>query len=111
MKTTQITIITIALIVGLGGGYLIGKSSANNEMNMQMSTNTSSDMTAHMESMKKMAEMMKTSGMMMQETGMKYKDDAVTIKGKDMEVVADKYMKENTATSSMDHSMPNMMHH
>ena len=100
MKTTQITIITIALIIGLGGGYLLGKSSANNEMDMQMSANTSSgDMTAHMESMKKMAEMMKSSGAIMQEIGTKYENSDALTKGKDLEMMGIKYTAENKNSS------------
>ena len=43
----------------------------------------------------KMSEMMKSGGAALQEIGMKYNDEEATMKGKDLEAVAAKYMDEN----------------
>ena len=52
---------------------------------------------------------MKTSGVAMQEMGMTYKDDGAVSAGKDLEMMGDKYMKENTKAAEGSGTMKSMM--
>lgn len=58
---------------------------------------------------KKMGEMMQSSGTMMQEIGIKYSDDGAVMKGKDLQMFGEKYLKDTTMKSGNSDSMKNMM--
>ncbi|MFZ2152344.1 MAG: hypothetical protein WAV09_04540 [Minisyncoccia bacterium] len=111
MKTTQIIIIALFFIIGLSGGYFLGENSRKNEKDIHAGMTSETEMTAHMESMKKMAEMMKAGGTMMQSMGTMYKDDKAIMTGKDLEMMANKYLPDTsstTGTTNSPHSMMNM---
>ncbi|MEK7564826.1 MAG: hypothetical protein AAB501_01145 [Patescibacteria group bacterium] len=60
-------------------------------------------------SIQKMAEMMKSGGVTMQELGMKYKDENAVEKGKDLQAVGEKYVKENEKATEDSASMKQIM--
>ncbi|MEK7629422.1 MAG: hypothetical protein AAB394_02750, partial [Patescibacteria group bacterium] len=60
-------------------------------------------------SIQKMAEMMKSGGVTMQELGMKYKDESAVEKGKDMQAIGEKYVKENEKATEGSASMKDIM--
>ena len=60
-------------------------------------------------SIQKMAEMMKSSGLVMQEMGTKYNDDEAISKGKDLQMIGEKYMVENAKATEKDASMKESM--
>jgi hypothetical protein len=97
MKTSIAIIgIIVALAVGVGAGYSLGKSMNNADTakakELQDSITMMKDQAA---SIKKMAELMKSGGASLQEIGMKYMDDAAVAKGQDLATVGEKYVKEN----------------
>lgn len=108
MKTNQIIIIALALIIGLGGGYYAGKSSGSSASEGSVTMMAGMSMEEHDTGMKKMAEMMKTGGVMMQEMGTKYSNQEAVVMGKDMEMVGAKYMTDMSTSTTNSHSMHNM---
>lgn len=100
MNNTTILSVIIALVIGVGGGYFAGKSTAGTLGDSRELRDATSMMNNQSASIKQMGEMMKTGGMVMQDMGMKYKDDILLEKGKDMEVVGEKYMTENKSKST-----------
>lgn len=109
MKNTTLVIGIIALLVGVGTGYSFGKGPSNNSSNTKKLSDSVSMMKEQSVSIQKMGEMMVSSGTLMQEIGMKYKDDAVITKGKDLEVVGNKYIAENTKSVEKDATMKEVM--
>ena len=108
MKTTVIGIV-IALIIGGGIGYSAGKGMNNNGAQTKELQDSVTMMKEQSVSIQKMAELMKTSGVAMQEMGMTYKDDSAVSAGKDLEMMGDKYMKENTKAVEGNGAMKSMM--
>jgi hypothetical protein len=108
MKTNLIITIIATLIIGLGGGYYVGKASSSSNSQGATSMMTGMSMEDHDEGMKKMAEMMKSGGMVMQAMGTKYSNQEAVIMGKDMEMVGVKYMIDMSTSTTNSHSMHNM---
>lgn len=108
MKTTIIGIL-IALIIGGGVGYYSAKGMNVGGTESKKLQDAIAMMKEQSVSIQKMSEMMKSSGLAMQDLGMKYNDSDAIAKGKDLEVVGDKYMKENTKAIEKDTSMKQAM--
>lgn len=108
MKTTVIGVV-VALIIGGGVGYSAGKSMNNNSVQTKELQDSVTMMKEQSANIQKMAELMKTSGVAMQEMGMTYKDDGAVSNGKDLEMMGDKYMKENTKAVEGSGTMKTMM--
>jgi hypothetical protein len=109
MKNNIVGIAVIALIVGLGAGYMLGGKSDSKVSG----TSTDDSMSMMMEQsarISQMGEMMKTGAMMMQQAGVKYKDEELVNTGKDMQTIAEKHMGEDSAHLQGD-SMTGMMGH
>lgn len=110
MKTTTFVIgIIIALIIGTGAGYSLGKGTGNDSGENKELQDSITMMKEQSATIKKMAEIMTTSGLMMQTIGATYKDDMVVSKGKDLEMMGEKYVGENTKASESNGTMKNMM--
>ena len=60
-------------------------------------------------SIQKMAEMMKSTGIMMQGMGTEYEDDEAISKGKDLQMMGEKYMTENAKVTEDKGTMNNLM--
>lgn len=108
MKTTVIGIL-VALILGGGVGYSAGKSMSNDGGKTKELQDSVTMMKEQSASIQKMAELMKSSGVAMQQMGMTYKDDGAVSAGKDLEMMGDKYMKENTKAVEGSGTMKSMM--
>ncbi len=108
MKTTVIGIV-IALIIGGGIGYSAGNSMNNNSAQTKELQDSVAMMKEQSASIKTMAELMKSTGVAMQEMGMTYKDDGAVSGGKDLEMMGDKYMKENVKAVEGSGTMKSMM--
>lgn len=102
---TLILGILIALIVGGGIGYSFGKSTNDSGDKTKLLEDSIVMMREQSTNIQKMAEIMKSGGVTMQEFGITYKDDGVVSKGKDLEAIAEKYMRENTEASEGSGSM------
>jgi|CXWL01.1.fsa_nt_gi hypothetical protein len=100
--------IVAALVIGAGGGYVTGKGADNSQTDVKKLQDVTSMMNEQSTSIKQMGEMMKTTGLSIQDVGMKYKDDALVAEGKDLQVVGEKYLKENT-TKAAEGGMKQMM--
>lgn len=48
---------------------------------------------------------MTSSGIMMQEMGTKYKDNEATVRGRDLQMLGEKYFKDNASASTSGHDM------
>ncbi len=99
----------IALLVGGGVGYSLGKGVNDGGVATKELQDSIQMMQEQSVMIQKMGEMMKSGGMMMQEMGTKYQNDGMMAQGKDWEAVGGKYLKENADASGMD-SMKGMMH-
>ena len=99
----------IALIVGGGAGYMMSSGSKSNDADSKELSESITMMKQQSLSIKQMSDMMKSGGLMMQELGTKYKDETMMGQGKDMVVVAEKYMKENSETKTSSGSMQKVM--
>lgn len=103
----NIIIIIIVAVVAGGIGYAFGGSSGGmQDKKLQESITMMKEQSGNIQ---KMAEMMKSNGVVMQELGMKYKDETAIEKGKDLQAVGEKYVKENEKATTGDASMKNIM--
>mgnify|MGYP001610517913 CR=1 FL=1 len=110
MKTTTLIIsLTLALVIGGSVGYYFGKGTNDNGSKTKELQDSVTMMNEQSASIQKMAEMMKSSGIVMQEVGNKYKDDEAVFKGKDLETIGERYMKENIKALEVDGSMKHIM--
>ncbi len=100
-----IIIIIVALVTG-DIGYAIGGSGNMEDSKLQDSITMMKEQSV---SIQKMAEMMKSGGVTMQELGMKYKDESAVEKGKDMQAIGEKYVKENEKATEGSASMKDIM--
>jgi len=106
MKTTTLVIsIVISLIIGGGTGYFLGTVTHDDDSKAKKLQDANSMMKEQSLSIQKMAEMMKSSGLVMQEMGNMYKDDEAISKGKDLQMIGEKYMAENVKAIEKDASM------
>ena len=106
-KTTIVTVI-IVLIIGSGSGYFIGKNSVSPQGDSTELQDAISMMKDQSTSIKQMSNMMKQGGMTLQDAGIKYEDDNLVQKGKDMQVIGEKYLdkdESDTNESGMDKMM------
>ena len=97
MKTTLIIGVVVALIIGGGIGYAMGKGAQDHSVQTKELQDSITMMNEQSANMQKMAVMMKSGGVFMQEMGLKYKDDDAVSKGKDLEAIGDTYMKGTMA--------------
>ena len=110
MKTTILAIsIVISLIIGGSVGYFSGKGINDNSVQTKKLQDSITMMKEQSSSIQKMAEMMKSSGLVMQEIGTKYKDDEAISKGKDLQMIGERYMVENAKATEKDASMKESM--
>jgi hypothetical protein len=110
MKTnTLIVSIVISLVVGSGIGYSLGKGMSGSGSQTKELQDSIVMMKEQSSSIQKMAEIMKSSGILMQEMGVNYKNDDAVSKGKDMEMMGAKYIKENVTKTESSGTMKNMM--
>ncbi len=110
MKTTTVAVVVvIAIVIGGGIGYSFGKGMNNNSAQTKELQDSVVMMKEQSASIQKMAELMKSSGVAMQTMGMVYKDDAAVSGGKDLEMMGDKYMKENLKATEDSGTMKSMM--
>ncbi len=110
MKNTTLVIsIILSLVIGGSIGYVSGKGTNSNDAQSKELQDSISMMKEQSASIKKMAEIMKTSGTMMQTMGMTYKDEEAISKGKDLEMMGEKYLGENAKASEGSGAMKSMM--
>ncbi len=110
MKTTTFVVgIIIALTIGGGIGYSSGKSMNNNSVQTKELQDSITMMKEQSKSIQTMAEIMKTGGIKMQEIGMELKNDDAISKGKDIEMMGEKYIKENIKAVESSGTMNSMM--
>ncbi len=109
MKITIIGIL-IALIIGGGVGYSYGKGMGSGGAETKKLQDSITMMKEQSSSIQKMAEMMKSNGLAMQEMGMKYKDDEAISKGKDLQMIGERFMAENAKATEKDASMKESMY-
>lgn len=108
MNTTTIVSAIVALVIGIGGGYVIGNSGVGTKTDSNELRDAISMMNSQSEDIMHMGGMMKMMGMSMQEMGMKYKDDVLVSQGKDLQAVGEKHMSED-ASMSAESGMMHMM--
>ena len=92
MNNSITVAVILALIVGGGGGYVVGKSSVGSQ--------SSKEMQDAIVMMKDQSTMIKQGGMSLQDACMRYKDDSLVQKGKDLQVIGEKYLNEDTSRST-----------
>lgn len=103
MKTITLVIsIVISLIIGGSVGYFSGKGANDNSAQTKKLQDSITMMKEQSSSIQKMAEMMKSSGIFMQEHGIEHKDDTIISKGKDLQMLGEKYMVENKKAMEKD---------
>ncbi len=107
------SIVTIVLVVLAGaGGYLAGSRGSSGNTSGADAKNLQDSMTMMKEQsavIKKMGEMMIESGVMMQKTKEEHNDEAIIMKGKDLEAVGAKYIKDDESQTTKDAPMKQMM--
>lgn len=103
-NTNLVLGIIIALIIGVGAGYSFGKGINDNSVNSKELQDSVTMMNEQAVTIQKMAEMMKSSGTMMREVGARYNENEAVMKGKDLEVMGEKYMME-VMKSAESHSL------
>jgi len=89
---TLVTSIVISLIIGGSVGYFSGKGANENSDQTKKLQDSITMMKEQSSNIQKMAEIMKSNGLVMQEMGTKYKDDEAISKGKDLQMIGEKYM-------------------
>ena len=99
----------IALIIGGGGGYALGKNSAGTQKGDTKLQDAIAMMQDQSSSIRQMSDMMKSGGLMMEEMGVKYKDDKLVEEGKDMQAIGERNQSSNEMRAS-EGSMQQMMH-
>ena len=110
MKTTILAIsIVVSLVVGGSVGYFSGKGTNDNGVQTKKLQDSMTMMKEQSSSIQKMGEMMKSSGLVMQEMGTMYKNDEAISKGKDLQMIGEKYMMENAEATEKDTSMKESM--
>lgn len=107
-NTTLILGIVAALIIGGGIGYFSGKNTNDNDTKTKELQSSITMMNEQATTIQKMAEIMKSSGTMMKELGTKYQEEGAVIKGKDMEIIGEKYMREAMNAPEFHSSMKQM---
>ena len=106
---TLVLVIAVTLIVGGGIGYSFGKNTKSGGAESKELRDSVTMMKEQASTIKKMGEMMQSSGTMMQAMGTKYSDDGAVMRGKDMQMLGEKYLKDTTMKSGNSDSMKNMM--
>ena len=106
MKITTLFIsILVALIIGTGAGFVLGKVGGSGGADTKKLQSAISMMKEQSSIIQKMGDMMISSGLSMQEHGVEHKDDELKIGGKDLVAVGKKYMEENVKLEKEDASM------
>lgn len=108
MKTTIIGVV-LALFVGSGLGYGIGKASMDTSAQDNKLQDSVAMMKEQSANIQQMGDLMKSAGAMLQDMGMRYKDENATMKGKDLEAVAAKYLAEDKKAAEEDPAMKDAM--
>ena len=110
MKTLLLIFsIVIAAVIGGTVGYTYGKSTNANTDQTEKLQDSVTMMKKQSSTITEMAEIMKTNGILMQKMGKMHNDEADVVKGKDLEMLGEKYLKDGTTTSDGDDSMKQMM--
>lgn len=107
-NTNLVLGIVVALIIGMGAGYTFGKGANDNGAKAKELQDSFTMMNEQAVTIQKMAGIMKSSGTMMREMGVRYNENAAVIKGKDLEVMGDKYMMEMMKSAESHGSMMQM---
>jgi hypothetical protein len=108
-KITLVLIIATTFIIGGGVGYFSGNSMKNDDAQNKKLRDSVTMMKEQESAIKKMGEMMQSGGAMMQEMGTKYSDNGALSKGKDLQMLGEKYLKDTTTKAASDDSMKGMM--
>ena len=106
---TLALIIAAAFITGGGIGYFSGKSTKSDDTQNKALRDSVTMMKEQASTIQKMGEMMQSSGAIMQEMGTKYSDDGALMRGKDLQMLGEKYLKDATMTSGNSDAMKHMM--
>ena len=107
--TTLVISIVISLVIGGSVGYFSGKGANDNSDQAKKLQDSITMMKEQSSSIQKMGEMMKSNGLVMQEMGIEDKDDEIISKGKDLQIIGEKYMAENAKATKKDASMKESM--
>lgn len=105
----KILSIVVALILVGGGGYMMGKNAGGVGVDDKALQDSITMMKEQSMSIQKMATMMESNGALMQKFGVRYNNDEMMMGGKDMEVMAEKYMQASKSASSEEGVMGRMM--
>ncbi|KKQ62209.1 MAG: hypothetical protein UT03_C0035G0005 [Candidatus Moranbacteria bacterium GW2011_GWD2_38_7] len=108
-KITLVLIIVVTFIIGGGVGYFSGNSMKGDDAQDKKMRDSVTMMKDQESAIKKMGEMMQSSGAMMQEMGTKYSDNGALSKGKDLQLLGEKYLKDTTKKAESDDSMKGIM--
>jgi len=108
MNSTIATVLG-ALIIGGGAGYFAGNGAGTNGTESKALQESVAMMKEQSSNVQEMAKIMQSGGTALQEMGMKYNDEVAVSKGKDMEVIAAKYMKADTTASQGSDTMGKIM--
>jgi hypothetical protein len=106
--TTAILVAMIALVIGGGTGYFTGKNANDTGARTKELQDSITMMNEQALTIQKISELMQAHGVAMQEFGARYKDDQAISKGKDLEMLGEKYMTEAMNASEAHSSMTQM---
>ena len=107
-KLTLVLFVVVAFIIGGGIGYYSGSMKSDEAQSKKLRDSVTM-MKDQESAIKKMGEMMQSSGAMMQEMGTKYSDNGALDKGKDLQLLGEKYLKDTTKKVESNDSMKSMM--
>lgn len=107
-NTNLVLGIMIALIIGVGAGYSFGKGKNDNSASIKELQDSVTMMNEQAVTIQKMAEIMRSGGTMMREIGAQYNENEAMMKGKDLEVMGEKYMMEVMKSAESHSSMVHM---
>lgn len=96
MNSTTIFGVIIALIIGVMGGYFVGRAGTSTTNDAEVARLLDM-MKGDGERMSKAGAMMVDAGAMMQEKGMLHKDQDMVMQGKDLSAVGSKHQQDGTS--------------
>ena len=91
--------VIVSLIIGGGAGYMVGQGSSDVGMNSKDAQASVAMMKEQSATIATMSKMMKDAGTSLEGWSAQYKDNDMMMKAKDMQTVADKYMKTTNTTT------------
>ena len=91
--------VIVSLVIGGGVGYMIGQGGSDVGMNTKDAQASIAMMKDQTVTIQKMSAMMKDAGVSLEGWSTQYKDNDMMMKAKDMQTVAEKYMKTTNTTT------------